>query len=232
MEAIILAGGLGTRLSGVVSDVPKCMAPVNGEPFLAYVLNYLEEQGCDAVILALGYKYEVVKDWLNDKGFLFKIHTVIEKEPLGTGGAIRLALNKSHEENVFVLNGDTLFDVDLKAMQQTYSTVDTKAIIALKPLHKFERYGAVQINENSDITAFEEKTFKEEGLINGGIYYINKKAVALENFPDKFSFEKEFLEKNASQKSLKGFVSEGYFIDIGIPEDYKRAQNELSLPEL
>lgn len=226
MEAIILAGGLGTRLSSVVSDVPKCMAPVKGEPFQAYVLDYLENQGCDQVILSLGYKHEVVTDWLNSKAFLFKIKKVIEKEPLGTGGGIRLALNKSTEEQVFILNGDTMFNIPLKPMQDLV-TANTKAVVALKPMQNFDRYGAVQLDNQKYITAFEEKQFKTHGLINGGIYLLNKTVEDLKSFPEKFSFEKDFLEKEAGNSTLKGYSCSDYFIDIGIPEDYDKAQREL-----
>lgn len=226
MEAIILAGGLGTRLSSVVSDVPKCMAPVNGEPFLAYLLEYLENQGCDQVILSLGYKHEIVTDWLYNKAFLFKIKRVIEKEPLGTGGGIRMALNKSSEDQVFILNGDTMFNIPLKPMQALVSA-HVKAVVALKPMQQFERYGAVQLDNQQYITAFEEKQFKENGLINGGVYLLNKAAENLQDFPEKFSFEKDFLEKEAGKASLKGYSCNDYFIDIGIPEDYEKAQREL-----
>ncbi len=226
MEAIILAGGLGTRLSSVVSDVPKCMAPVNGEPFLAYLLGNLEDQGCDQVILSLGFKHEIVTDWLRNKGFLFKIKWVIEKEPLGTGGGIRLALNKSTAEQVFILNGDTMFDIALKQMQQL-ADAGTKAVVALKPMQQFDRYGAVQLDDHHHIIAFEEKKFRETGLINGGVYLLNKAAEDLQNFPDKFSFEKDFLETEAGKGTLKGYICNDYFIDIGIPEDYEKAQREL-----
>lgn len=225
MECIILAGGLGTRLSGVVSDVPKCMAPVAGVPFLEHILTYLENQFVDHVIFSLGYKSEVVVDYLRQKAFTFKTSWVLEPEPLGTGGGIRRALAKSKEPVVFVLNGDTMFDVDLRAMQHAFSD-DYKAMLALKPMRDFERYGSVQLNDSNEITAFNEKQFQKEGLINGGIYLINKQKAVLDSFPDKFSFEKEFLEPESSAHGLQGFVSEGYFIDIGIPEDYYKAQDD------
>lgn len=226
MEAIILAGGLGTRLSSVVSDVPKCMAPVNGEPFLNYILNYLEDQNCDHVILSLGYRHEAVTEWLRTKAFMFKISWVIEQEPLGTGGGIKRALNKSKEQQVFILNGDTIFRVDLKNML-TVVDEKTKAVIALKPMERFERYGAVQLDDKGYIKAFEEKKLIESGLINAGVYLLNKDTADLKSFPDKFSFEKDFLEQESAKHTLKGCISIDYFIDIGVPEDYERAQKEL-----
>lgn len=225
MECIILAGGLGTRLSGVVSDVPKCMAPVAGEPFLAHVLRYLEGQGVDNVILSLGYKSEVVIDYLRQKAYTFKVSWVLEKEPLGTGGGIRRALMKSAAGKVFILNGDTFFDVDLRAMAAAFNP-DYKAMLALKPMRDFERYGAVQRDDAGSIAAFEEKQFRSEGLINGGVYLLNKAKEDLAGFPEKFSFEKDFLEPEAGKQSLQAYISDAYFIDIGIPEDYYKAQGD------
>lgn len=225
MECIILAGGLGTRLSGVVSDVPKCMAPVAGEPFLSHILQYLENQFVDHVIFSLGHKSEVVIEYLRQKAYTFKTSWVLEKEPLGTGGGIRLAMAKSKKDEVFVLNGDTMFDVDLRGMKATFSK-EHKAILALKPMQDFERYGSVQLNASNEITAFNEKQFMKEGLINGGVYLVNKSLANLQSYPDKFSFEKDFLEPEALNHSLQGFVSNGYFIDIGIPEDYYKAQED------
>lgn len=230
MECIVLAGGLGTRLSGVVSDVPKCMAPVAGEPFLAHILRFLELQFVDHVIFSLGYKHEVVIEWLRQKAFTFKTSWVIEQEPLGTGGGIKMALNKAKEKEVFVLNGDTMFDVDLRAMQAEFNR-EQKAMLALKPMQNFERYGSVQLDEANRIIAFEEKQFKEEGLINGGIYLLNGAKENFAAFPKKFSFEKEFFEPEVAGKTLQGYVSDSYFIDIGIPEDYYRAQTELKAEE-
>lgn len=228
MECIILAGGLGTRLSSVVSDVPKCMAPVGGEPFLAHILHHLEQQFVDNVVFSLGYKSEVVIEYLRTKAFTFKVSWVLEKEPMGTGGGIKRALMKTKEQEVFILNGDTLFNVDLRAMRAS-SDGGYKAMLALKPMENYDRYGSVQLDGGNRITAFEEKQFRKEGLINGGVYLLNKAKENLSAFPDKFSFEKDFLEQEAGEGTLQGFVSDTYFIDIGIPEDYHRAQQELKL---
>ena len=223
MEVIVLAGGLGTRLRSVVEDVPKCMAPVAGKPFLAYILDYLETQFVDHVILSLGYKHEVVIDWLRVKAFTFKVSWVIEREPLGTGGGIKMALQKAKNPAVYILNGDTFFDVNLRAMQGLL-TEDTQAVLALKPLQNFDRYGTVTLNEQHTITAFEEKQAKAAGLINGGIYLLKKAVLLTHNYPTAFSFEKAFLEPEAQNQTLKGLEQDGLFIDIGIPEDFERAQ--------
>lgn len=226
MECIILAGGLGTRLRTVVEDVPKCMAEVAGKPFLAHVLHYLESQFVDHVIFSLGYKHEVVIEWLRQKAFTFKTSWVIEKTPLGTGGGIKLALNKAKEKLVFVLNGDTLFRVDLHAMQAA-AAKEVKATLALKPMQDFDRYGTVVLDTDNRIAAFSEKQFCRDGLINGGIYLLDLKQEDFSGFPEKFSMERDFFEQELSQQRLGGFVADEYFIDIGVPEDYYRAQEEL-----
>jgi len=226
MECIVLAGGLGTRLRSEVEDLPKCMAPVNGLPFLEYVFQYLESQFVDHVVLSLGYKHEAVTDWLNGKAFTFKIERVLEAEPMGTGGGIKLALRKCTEAQTFILNGDTLFKADLHAMKAGLQPTD-KAVLALKRMEKFDRYGAVRTDADNRVIAFEEKKYCEQGLINGGVYLLNNALVNPRHFPDKFSFEKDFLEPEAANRSLRGYEDEGYFIDIGIPEDFRRAQKEL-----
>lgn len=226
MECIVLAGGLGTRLRTVVDDLPKCMAEVAGKPFLAHVLQYLETQFVDHVIFSLGYQHEAVIEWLRQKAFTFKTSWVIEKTPLGTGGGIKLALNKSKEKVVFVLNGDTLFRVDLHAMQEA-APKDAKATLALKPMQNFDRYGAVVLDANNRITAFREKQFCQDGLINGGIYLLDRSREDFRGFPEQFSMEHDFFEPEVDRSTLSGFVADQYFIDIGVPEDFYRAQEEL-----
>jgi D-glycero-alpha-D-manno-heptose 1-phosphate guanylyltransferase len=227
MEAIILAGGLGTRLQGVIGASPKCMAPVNGKPFLAYVLEYLDRQGCTRVILSLGYKYNVVIQWLEEQDLFFEMDYVVENEPLGTGGGIQAAIEEAEAENVAVVNGDTMFMVDLQMQLKFHAEKKAATTIALKKMHKFDRYGIVNMDKSGVITSFEEKQYREEGLINGGIYIINKEAFLGKQLPDKFSFEKDYLEKFTKEQKFYGFESDGYFIDIGIPEDYARSQAEL-----
>ncbi len=223
MEAIILAGGLGTRLRGVVSDVPKCMAPVCGRPFLSYLLEYLEKYGVDRVILALGYMHEIVEQWVEHSGLNLEFVYSMETEPLGTGGAICKALEYAKGDEVLILNGDTFFDVDIDAFFRLHRLHGAILSMALKPMRNFERYGTVEINESGGVEAFREKKFCERGVINGGVYVIQKDNSIFDGLPARFSFEKEILEKLAGNGRLFGFVNEGYFIDIGIPEDYARA---------
>lgn len=224
MECIVLAGGLGTRLQSTIGAIPKCMATVAGQPFLFHLFQYLEEQNCSRVILSLGYKNEMVENWLIATDWEFEIEIVIEKEPLGTGGGIALAMQKVKEENVFVVNGDTMFRVDFAAMLLFHNSRKSNTTLALKQMKNFERYGLVRCDERQSIISFEEKKHQENGTINGGIYLINKAFFDASTLPLKFSFEQEYLEKFVSQGSFYGFVADAYFIDIGVPEDYAQAQ--------
>lgn len=226
MECIILAGGQGTRLQGVIGEYPKCMAPVNEQPFLHYLFEYLSEQKCTRVVISLGYKHEIVTAWLATQSLPFEIDYVVETQPLGTGGGMALALSNAKEEDVVVLNGDTVFQVDLKALINFHKERNAVTTLALKHMQHFERYGVVNIDEQNIITAFEEKRYRDEGLINGGVYAIDKKSFFDRQHSEKFSFEKEYLEKFVGEKQFFGYESNGYFMDIGIPEDYSQVQHD------
>lgn len=229
MEAIILAGGLGTRLRSVVNDVPKCMAPVAGRPFLWYLLKHLTKYDVTTVILSVGYLREIIYKWIDEvkNEFPFSFDYAIEKEPLGTGGGIRLALNKAVTDNVLVLNGDTFFNVDIDELMKRHITSRKAVTLALKPMKQFERYGTVDlVNADGMIIAFNEKRYCEEGLINGGVYIINRQTPIFDNIPHKCSFETTVLEPQCKKGALLGVVQNGYFIDIGIPEDYRKANIE------
>lgn len=215
-EAIILCGGLGTRLRSVISDVPKPMAPINNKPFLAFVLEYLKKQNISRVVLAVSYKYEIIQEYFGNSYLGIQILYSIEKEPLGTGGAILEALNLINSDSCYVLNGDTFFDVNLDRLKLDNSDI----CVALKPMKNFDRYGSVDIDNNSYISAFNEKKFTSNGLINGGVYLIKKNIFNSFNLPNKFSFE-EFFQENFLIFNAKATVFDDYFIDIGIPQDYK-----------
>lgn len=220
MEAIILAGGFGTRLSTVVSDVPKPMAPIKGRPFLEYLLDDLNEKGINRIILAVGYKKEIIKSHFKEKYKNIDIVYSDEDVPLGTGGAIKKALTLTKDEDIFIINGDTFFDVDLKEMYQFHKKNSSKLTLAIKDMEKFDRYGSLILEEDK-IIKFEEKKYIDKGYINGGIYLIDKNLLIQEK-KESFSFEKEILENKNFQIEKYGYKSEGYFIDIGIPEDYYR----------
>ena len=230
-EAIILAGGFGTRLRNAVPDLPKCMAPVAGRPFLFYVINYLRSQGIEKFIFSLGYKHEIIEEWLADQFATLDYVCAIEHEPLGTGGAILLACKKAKGKNVLVANGDTLFKINAEQLVSLHVAKGADCTLSLKPMKDFDRYGVVELNEDRSIKRFSEKQHYESGLINGGVYALNVEMFSGEKFPATFSFEKDYLEKFYTARKFYGAADEGYFIDIGIPEDYHRAQEELkSLP--
>ncbi|HEB9332999.1 TPA: nucleotidyltransferase family protein [Campylobacter coli] len=216
MQAIVLAGGLGTRLRSVVQDLPKPMAPINGKPFLAFVLEYLKKQGITEIILSVSYKYELIQEYFKDEFYGMKIHYNIEKELLGTGGAIKDAL-KLVKNEAYVLNGDTLFDIDLTKLKLNRS----KICLALKQMNNFDRYGIVELDGENYIKFFKEKEFTKQGLINGGIYLLDKDIFEDFNLEEKFSFE-EFLQENYKKLKARACIFDNYFIDIGIPEDYKK----------
>ena len=247
MEIIVLAGGLGTRLRSVVQDLPKCMAPVAGKPFLEYLLNWLCQEEATHIVFSVGYLREQVMDYVGSRPWPFRYDFAIENEPLGTGGGIRLALGYCTEDKVFVVNGDTFFPVRLADMPSL-----SPITLALKPMRGFSRYGAVSVQETPgqaggndsiipggdgrvmpggtghlQVTAFQEKRYCEEGLISGGVYLLRPQAINLELLPAKFSFEKEVLEPGAAIGQIGGWVSDAYFIDIGVPEDYALSQQEL-----
>ncbi len=225
-EAIILAGGKGTRLQSVIKDIPKPMAKIAGRPFITYIFDELSNQGIKHVILSVGYKHEVIT---KSFGGYYKNMTIsysIETSPLGTGGAIKQALNLCETNDPLILNGDTLFSIDIKSLYNVHSQQKSDLTIALKELTHFDRYGTVKIEHNL-ITHFVSKKPCKKGLINGGIYLINRSATDLSSLPDSFSFETDFLEKKTSDISMNGYPFDNYFIDIGIPEDYKKAQLDL-----
>ncbi len=219
MQAIVLAGGLGTRLRSVVQDLPKPMAPINGKPFLVFVLEYLKKQGITEIILSVSYKHELIQEYFKDEFYGMKIHYNIEKELLGTGGAIKDAL-KFVKNEAYVLNGDTFFDIDLKKLILS----NGKICIVLKQMQNFDRYGTVNVDEQGFVTSFEEKVFKKEGLINGGIYLIKKDIFDKFSLKEKFSFE-DFLQKNHKILKIQTRIFDDYFVDIGVPEDYQNFCN-------
>ncbi len=228
-EAIILAGGLGTRLQSVVADVPKCMAPVNGIPFINFVISYLKKEGVERFILSLGYKSGIVIEYINKTFTNIDIEYVVEDKPLGTGGAVKLACSKVIGRDVLVVNGDTLFTVNINDFTGLHKMKDAEVTIALKEMKHFNRYGTVEIDDNFTLQQFKEKQFCEKGFINGGVYVLNVTAFLCEDLPEAFSFEQDFLEKNTGRITFCGLPFDNYFIDIGIPEDYNKFIDDYKL---
>lgn len=228
-EAIILAGGFGTRLQSVVSDVPKPMAPVAGRPFLTYVLDRLARQDYRHVVLATGYLHEVVERFFGREYQGIALDYAREREPLGTGGAMVNAMQLCREQRVTVLNGDTLFDIDHRQLTAFAEEKGTELAVVLRRVPDSGRYGAVEVNGEGRITAFREKDpAAGQGLINGGIYRIDRRLLEGYAIGQPFSFEKELMQRRYRDERFYAYASDAYFIDIGIPDDYARAQNELN----
>ena len=224
--AIILAGGLGTRLRSAVADLPKCMAPVDSKPFISFVIAYLQNEGIENFVFSLGYKSEAITNYVDANYKGLPVTYIIETKQLGTGGAIKEACKAIKEKNAIVVNGDTLFTVDIAGLALLHENNAADCTIALKEMTGFDRYGAVEIDLNQSITVFKEKQFCAQGSINGGVYALSIKTILTDDYPEVFSFEKEYLEKNTGSKKLYGIVSNAYFIDIGIPQDYQKFQDD------
>lgn len=223
-EAIILAGGFGTRLQSVVSDIPKPMAPVGDKPFLFYILRYLESFGIERTVLSVGYRHEIISQYFGDRFGAMELFYAIENQPLGTGGAVKYAAGMLQADQFFLLNGDSFFRADLEKLNALHNRRNSQITLSLKEMQNFDRYGSVVMDTSGLISAFNEKRFCESGLINTGIYVIQKQTVV--NFPEhKFSLEKDILEKEVSNNSVYGQVFDNFFIDIGIPDDYHRIQS-------
>jgi len=226
-EAIILAGGFGTRLRKVLENTTKPMAPINGKPFLEYQLNYLKSFGINRVVMAVGYLSEQIVDHFGNSFNGIEIVYTFEKNPLGTGGGIKLAFSKIIGETAIVVNGDTLFEVDLGEFFQQHSSHGSSFSLALRELNDVGRYGSVMLNDGNIIHKFAEKGINHgKGLINGGVYLINKDFFKRMHLPVKFSMENDVFEKYCNKGLFMGFVFSNYFLDIGIPTDYEKAQND------
>ncbi len=226
--AVILAGGFGTRLQSVVSNLPKPMAPINDEPFLSYQFKYLKHFGIKKIILSIGYLSDKIQDYYKNSFEGIQISYVIEKEPLGTGGGIRLAMEQCEENHALALNGDSFFDINLRSFFLLHAKKKSFISLALRQIDDSSRYGTIITDETNTILSFKEKSdMRKPGTINAGIYILNKNFYLKHSPPlTNFSIEKDFFEKQIDQFNMSGFKFEGYFIDIGLPEDYDKAQND------
>ncbi len=227
--AIILAGGFGTRLATVVSDVPKPMAPVAGRPFLERLLDRLIVQGISQVVLAVGYKREIIQNHFGARYKNLEVRYSVESEPLGTGGALRQAFDEAGLDQAFALNGDTFCSASLPALAAAHSQAARAATLTLVRVEDAGRFGAVQLDGAGRIAAFSEKNPEPRpGLINAGIYVLERRVFDLAPPGAKFSFEQAVLQTHAATAGFAGHVAEdSLFIDIGVPEDYRRAQSLL-----
>ena len=221
-EAIILAGGFGTRLKSVIQDIPKPMSPIGGKPFLEFLLKQLSLSGFSRTILSVGYKHEIISNHFGDSFEAMQLNYCVEDTPLGTGGAIVRAMQQTGSDDVLVLNGDSILLASLISFYDFHRAQESLITIALKAEKNFDRYGAVILDGNK-VARFEEKQHVAEGVFSAGIYWFSPSVRDyLLRFPTPFSIEKEIFEKQIFP--LSGCVFHDYFIDIGIPEDYARAQ--------
>ena len=227
IEAIVLAGGLGTRLQKIIPGIPKPMALINGRPFLEYLLNFLNAEHVTKVVLSVGHKYEVIYEYFKTKYKDIEIEYSVESTPLGTGGGIKKAADSIRSKDFLVLNGDTIFDINISELYDYHLKNRPGVTIALKRLSDNSRYGSVDVDNDLNVRGFIEKKSLNTGfLINGGIYVINRKKFNSACLSGAFSFEKDFLEKYYNIICMKGLVFDNYFLDIGVPEDFKLAQTE------
>jgi D-glycero-alpha-D-manno-heptose 1-phosphate guanylyltransferase len=230
MEAIVLAGGLGTRLAGRLSNLPKPMAPVAGRPFLEILLNQLARAGCTRVVLSVGHLHEVIAQHFGAEFRGMRVDYAIENAPLGTGGAIRAALEQVRADSVLVLNGDTFLDADYAAMLRFHQQEATSLTIAVTHCADAARYGGVVIRGTSEglrLTGFKEKGRTGAGWINAGAYALRKDLNWPAGLAQKFSFETDLLMPHIDALAPAAFPVTGFFLDIGVPEDLDRAQTEL-----
>lgn len=223
-EAIILAGGRGTRLRSVVMDVPKPMADICGQPFLKILIEHFYTKGIEHFVLSVGYLSNIIVGYFENKYPTIHISFSLEDKPLGTGGAIRIAFEHIRGEHALIINGDSLFDVDLNKLEPfTYADLP---IIYGRLVDDVSRYGHF-LYENNKVHRYVEKQGHGSGYINGGIYVLRRDTLSSFPLNQKFSIETEFFSQFSKESPATIIFSEGYFIDIGIPESYQAAQEEL-----
>lgn len=226
-EAIILAGGLGTRLRDLTGDIPKSMATINGRPFLEYLLDYLDRWGLRRVILSVGYHKELIIEHFGNQYKSMELAYAVEDEPLGTGGAIINALRHVQGFSTFIINGDTYFDVNLQRLDDFRRIKEADLVLGMRFEIDPARFGVLEFDNNNRITHFYEKSEGiEEGYINGGTYVLRKDYLLRFGLPEKFSFEKDFLQKYYTTEEFYGMRCFSYFRDIGVPGDFQKAQDE------
>jgi len=226
MQTLILAGGRGKRMRPLTDRIPKVLLPVAGKPFLFHLINFLKNQGIKEFILAVGYKAQKIKNFFgNGKKFGVKIIYSEEKIPLDTAGAIKNAANLIKDKNILVLNGDSFIDIDIKKMLKFHKRKRLPITIAVFKIKNPGRYGQVLINKKNTIIKFEEKNkIANENFINGGAYIFQTKI--LKDFPKnkKISLERDIFPRFVGK--IAAFKTKGYFIDIGIPQDYKKIKKD------
>jgi NDP-sugar pyrophosphorylase family protein len=224
VEAIILAGGMGTRLRSVVSDRPKVMASVADRPFLTRLFDQLLSAQITEAVVSTGYMAEQLEEAIGDSYKALRIRYSREARPLGTGGGVRLALEKTASDPVFVLNGDSFCAVDLREFCRYHRAKGARASVVLTRVEDTSRFGQVKIDERGSVVEFVEKgAAKSTGWINAGIYCLNRDVIEPLPPGKAISLERDVFP-GLIQAGLFGFPGGGEFIDIGTPESYKKAQ--------
>lgn len=226
MEAVILAGGFGTRLRQVIPDLPKPMAPVGGRPFLEILLTSLSNKGFSRIILSLGFMAEKIIGHFGESFQRMNLIYVVEEKPLGTGGAIRLSLENCRQDHIFVFNGDTYLDLEIGEIEKQWQQNQSPIIVG-REVEDTSRYGKLLV-EDKKVVGFAEKGAAGPGLINGGCYVLQKDKLNEFSIQTNFSFENDYLTRQVVKEPFDLFVTKGVFIDIGIPEDYSAAQTLLA----
>ena len=226
MEAIILAGGFGTRLKEKINSLPKPMAPINNKPFLDYLFYYLDNQGVGRAVISVFHKSEIIKQHYNHLYNGIIISYSNDKIALGTGGAIKAALMKTMDNNLVIINGDTYFDVDLNKMMKTHIINNNDITLSLKPMSNFNRYGSVKTKSNGAVIQFIEKRYSKHGNINGGIYIIKNTVFDHYKGDEVFLFS-DFITNNLSRLKIGSIIFDELFIDIGTPQALSKAQSIL-----
>jgi len=225
VKSVILAGGKGVRLRKVINDIPKPMAPVAGKPFLEYLILQLKKYNIRDVVISIGYKGDAIKSYFgNGEKWDMNISYSPEDEPLGTGGALKKAINMVDDEQFIVMNGDSYLDIDLTEFLDFHMERHAGTTLSLVHRNDTSRYGRVEINKEAKVHRFIGKGVSGYGLINGGIYVFHQDIVDI--IPaGNISLEDKILPI-IIEKGLFGMTVNGFFIDIGIPEDYLRICNE------
>ena len=223
MQAIVLAGGFGTRLRSVVPDLPKPLAPVAGRPFLAILLEDLARHGFSSVVLSVGYRHELIEAEFGDRFAGLPLRYAVEDKPLGTGGAVRLALRQCTADEVFVLNGDSHVELDYAAMREAHHAASARITVCIAGVADAARYGSVRLHDGF-LIGFSEKGAGGAGQINAGVYLLARNLLEGAELPEVFSFERDILAARIEQLHPLAFRAHAEFIDIGVPEDYARAQ--------
>ena len=221
----MLAGGLGTRLRSRLGDLPKPLAPVNGRPFLEYILDQLTVAGLTEVVLSVGYHGDKIQAYFGDHYRTLSLSYSFESTPLGTGGALALALQKTGSSPALVLNGDSLLHIDYQALFDWFAFETCSVCMVIRQVANISRYGSVVVSQGR-VVEFMEKGLEGSGYINAGVYIVQPNLFSQYHFEGNFSFETDFLQRYCREILPRAFVSSGYFIDIGTPEDYDRAQKE------